>query len=68
MAIVYKAYDTRLKTDAAVKFILAENLPETGVDRALKRFEREVELLARLTHPSSVPLSIMGNSKAIPTW
>ena len=50
MAIVYKAYDTRLETDVAVKVIRTESLPQNTVERALKRFEREAKALAKLNH------------------
>lgn len=54
MATVYKAYDTRLETDVAVKVIRTENILPSVLDRALKRFEREAKALARLTHPNIV--------------
>ena len=50
MAIVYKAYDTRLESDVAVKVIRTENLAPSILGRALKRFEREAKALAKLTH------------------
>ena len=34
MAVVYKAYDTRLETDVAVKVIRTENLAPTVLARA----------------------------------
>ena len=40
MATVYKAFDTRLETDVAVKVIRTENLTLGTMERALKRFER----------------------------
>jgi len=54
MAIVYKAYDTRLEMDVAVKVIWVENLTLGTMERALKRFEREAKTLAKLTHPNIV--------------
>ena len=36
MAIVYKAYDTRLETDVAVKVIRMENLHKGGVECPLE--------------------------------
>ncbi|MCJ7432074.1 MAG: hypothetical protein MUO77_01160, partial [Anaerolineales bacterium] len=41
MAIVYKAYDTHLESDVAVKVIRTEQLAPAVLERALKRFERE---------------------------
>lgn len=60
MAFVYKAYDTRLEADVAVKVIRTEALPQNAVERALKRFEREAKALARLTHPNIVKVTDFG--------
>jgi len=49
MGEVYRARDTRLKREVAVK-MLAETL--TGDAEHLARFEREAELLAALNHPA----------------
>jgi len=54
MAIVYKAYDTRLENEVAVKVIRTERLSPDILQRALKRFEREAKSLAQLTHPNIV--------------
>ena len=54
MATVYKAYDTRLETDVAVKIIRTENLAPNILETALIRFEREAKALARLTHANIV--------------
>ena len=54
MATVYKAFDTRLEANVAVKVIRTDNLPQSGVERALKRFEREAKALAQLNHPNIV--------------
>jgi serine/threonine protein kinase len=54
MANVYKAYDTRLETEVAVKVIRTEDLPARVLERALKRFEREAKALAKLNHPNIV--------------
>ena len=66
MATVYKAYDTRLETDVAVKVIRTESLPQNAVDRALKRFEREAKALARLTHPNIVKVTDYGEYEGKP--
>ncbi|MBE7536725.1 MAG: serine/threonine protein kinase [Anaerolineales bacterium] len=60
MATVYKAYDTRLETDVAVKVIRTENLAPSALERSLKRFEREAKALARLTHPNIVKVTDFG--------
>lgn len=66
MAIVYKAYDTRLETDVAVKVIRMEALPQNAVERSLKRFEREAKALARLTHPNIVKVTDYGEYEEKP--
>jgi serine/threonine-protein kinase len=47
MATVYKAFDTRLEADVAVKVIRTEQLAPNVLERALKRFEREAKALAK---------------------
>jgi serine/threonine protein kinase len=54
MAVVYKAYDTRLESEVAVKIIRTDNLAPNVLARALKRFEREAKALAKLTHANIV--------------
>jgi serine/threonine protein kinase len=66
MAVVYKAYDTRLNKEVAVKVIRTENLPPSGVERALKRFEREAKAVAQLTHPNIVKILDSGEENGIP--
>ena len=66
MATVYKAYDTRLETDVAVKVIRTENLTLGTMERALKRFEREAKALARLTHPNIVKVTDYGEYEGKP--
>lgn len=66
MAVVYKAYDTRLETDVAVKVIRTEKLNDETRDRTLKRFEREAKALARLTHPNIVKVTDYGEYEGKP--
>ena len=66
MAVVYKAYDTHLECEVAVKVIRTENLPQSGVERALKRFEREAKAVARLTHPNIVKVTDYGEEDGKP--
>src|SRR5512138_1959636 len=66
MATVYKAYDTRLDTDVAVKVIRTDTLPQNAVERALRRFEREAKALARLTHANIVKVSDYGEHEGQP--
>jgi formylglycine-generating enzyme required for sulfatase activity/tRNA A-37 threonylcarbamoyl transferase component Bud32 len=66
MAVVYKAIDTRLETEVAVKVIATENLPPKMLERALKRFEREAKALARLNHPNIVKVMDYGEHEGQP--
>ena len=66
MATVYKAYDTRLETDVAVKVIRTENILPSVLERSLKRFEREAKSLARLTHPNIVKVTDYGEFEGKP--
>ena len=54
MAIVYKAYDTCLKRDIAIKVIRTDQFPHASLGRVLKRFEREAKALGRLNPPNIV--------------
>ena len=66
MAVVYKAFDTRLETDVAVKVIRTEKLTEESKERTLKRFNREANLLARQTHPNIVSVTDFGEYEGMP--
>lgn len=66
MATVYRAYDTRLETDVAVKVIRTDVLPQNTIERALKRFELEAKALARLTHPNIVKVTDYGEYEGKP--
>jgi len=66
MAVVYKAYDTRLESEVAVKVIRTEQLAPSILERALKRFEREAKSLARLTHPNIVKVTDYGEYEGKP--
>ena len=60
MATVYRADDRKSGRDVAIKFIspaLAEN------EDFLKRFRREVKLVARLEHPNIVPVFDYGEQE-----
>ncbi|MBG0785448.1 MAG: serine/threonine protein kinase [Anaerolineaceae bacterium] len=54
MAVVYKAYDTRLERDVALKLIRTEAIPPEQYDRLMKRFEREAKSQARFDHKNIV--------------
>jgi serine/threonine protein kinase len=66
MATVYKAYDTRLERDVAVKVIRTDQFGSAVLGRILKRFEREGKALARLTHPNIVGVIDYGEQDGIP--
>ena len=66
MAVVYKAYDTRLERDVALKLIRTESIPQDQHDRLLKRFEREAKAQARFAHPHIVPAYDYGEFDATP--
>ena len=56
MALVYKAYDTRLERNVAIKIIRQEAFNPLMHEQVLKRFEREAKALAKLSHPNIVPV------------
>jgi len=66
MAIIYKAYDTRLERDVAIKIIRKGAFPPDHVERILKRFEREAKALARLSHPNIVKVHDYGEHEGSP--
>ena len=66
MAMVYKAYDTRLEREVAVKIIRLEAFPPEELHDVLKRFEREAKALARLSHPNIVKVMDYGEYEGSP--
>ena len=66
MAVVYKAFDTHLECEVAVKVIRVDNLPRNAEERALKRFEREAKVVARLNHPNIVKVTDYGEEDGKP--
>lgn len=66
MATVYKAYDTRLERDVAVKIIRSAAFPQEEFDSILKRFEREAKSLAKLSHPNIVKVHDYGEHDGSP--
>ncbi len=66
MAVVYKAYDTRLEREVAIKIIRKEAFPPESLDRIFKRFEREAKALARLAHPNIVKVHDYGEYEGSP--
>jgi serine/threonine protein kinase/formylglycine-generating enzyme required for sulfatase activity len=66
MATVYKAYDTRLDRDVAIKIIRTDLFGSAVIEGILKRFEREAKGLARLTHPNIVGVIDYGEYEESP--
>jgi len=66
MAVVYKAYDTRLERDVALKLIRTGEIPESQHERIMKRFEREAKAQARFQHRHIVPVHDYGEVDGSP--
>jgi serine/threonine-protein kinase len=66
MATVYKARDTNLEREVAVKIIRREAFPAEQTDQLLKRFEREAKALAQLVHPNIVNVIDYGSQEGNP--
>ena len=66
MAVVYKAYDTRLERDVAIKIIRSGAFPADALGEVLKRFEREAKSLAKLSHPNIVKVHDYGEHEGSP--
>jgi len=63
MAAVYKAFDTRLQRNIALKVILPS---QERSEEFLKRFEREARALAQLSHPNIVNVHDYGEHQGMP--
>ena len=66
MAIVYKAYDTHLEREVAIKIIRTEKLTQESMGKSLKRFEREAKSLAKLSHTNIIPIIDSGEQNETP--
>ena len=63
MGVVFRAQQDSLKREVAVKLIRPERL---YFDGACERFQREVEVVARLNHPNVVPVYSVGGADELP--
>jgi len=63
MAIVYRAVDTMLDRNVAIKVILPEN---SNLEKFSKRFRREAKTLANLSHPNIVKVLDYGEYEGAP--
>ncbi|MCJ7432961.1 MAG: SUMF1/EgtB/PvdO family nonheme iron enzyme [Anaerolineales bacterium] len=66
MATVYKAHDTHLDREVAIKIIRREAFPPDQLDTILKRFEREAKALGGLSHPNIVSVIDYGEYEGSP--
>jgi serine/threonine protein kinase len=60
MGVVYKAHDTQLDRDVAVKVLPAQSLYDAD---AIARFQREARALAKLSHPNIIQAYDSGEDK-----
>src|SRR5262245_28411150 len=63
MGIVWRAYDTSLDRDVALKMLQTTGHPDPA---ELERFRREAETLARLKHPDIVQIYAIGEQEGEP--
>ncbi len=66
MAVVFKAYDTHLECEVAVKVIQMDQILPAALERTRKRFEREAKDVAKLVHPNIVKVMDYGEEDAVP--
>ena len=66
MATVYKAHDTHLEREVAIKVIRREAFPPEQLNTILKRFEREAKSLGGLSHPNIVGVIDYGEYEGAP--
>ena len=66
MARVYKALDTNLKAEVAIKFIRVDDLPMDQIERTIESFRVEAKKMAGLSHSNIVSISDFGEYKHTP--
>src|SRR5207253_10194969 len=65
MGVVYKAWETRLRREVALKVALSRPQGSTGATE-LGRFRKEAEAMARLHHPNIVQVYHVGEHEGVP--
>jgi eukaryotic-like serine/threonine-protein kinase len=66
MAVVYKAYDTHLERDVALKMIRTDEIPASQHPRLMKRFDQEARAQSRFTHTNIVQVFDYGEFEGSP--
>jgi len=66
MAVIYRAYDTTLDCDVAIKFVRMERLSAESIEKTIKRFKIEAQKTAKLSHPIYVPVTDYGEFEGFP--
>jgi len=66
MAVVFKAYDTSLDREVAIKLIRIDSFNSELAEQMLKRFEIEAKSLAHMDHPSIIPIYDYGSYNGSP--
>lgn len=66
MASVYKAFDTSLERNVAIKIIRSDKEEGTEQNEFLKRFQREAKALAQLDHPYILKVLDYGEQEGVP--
>ena len=66
MATVYKAYDTRLERNVAIKVLRTDQFIPAQLEMVLQRFEREAKSLAKLSNPNIVNILDFGEHEGMP--
>ncbi|MBI9043504.1 MAG: SUMF1/EgtB/PvdO family nonheme iron enzyme [Anaerolineaceae bacterium] len=66
MAVVYRAFDTNLERDVAIKFIRTDEIGVKYHDQMMKRFEREAKALAKFDHANIIGVYEFGEYEGTP--